>query len=217
MERVDLLELEAAGLHHVERVRRRVAHLGAEGSADIAADRHLESRRLQHPAGQRRRRRFALGAGDGDDAAEEPARRKLDLRDHRHAAPARGLHRRLLRRHAGAEDDEIGGREGLRPVAPQLQLHAESCQRLGFRCLAPRVGKRHVRAPAGEQLRGGQAASRGSRDGDAFAGDVECQIPRHESVQRSLSVARLNNAKMIPTMTKRVITFGSLHPLSSKW
>jgi len=96
-------------------------------------------------------------------------------------------------------------------------VHAETRQRLGFRCLAPRVGKRHVRAPAGEQLRGGQPASRRSRDGDAFARDVECQIPRPESFQRSLSVARLNSAKMTPTITNRVITFGSLHPLSSKW
>src|SRR5437773_5741802 len=79
MERVDLLELEAAGLHHVERVRRRVAHLGAEGGADIAADRHLESRRLEHPAGQRRRRRFALGAGDGDDDGADRDRKSTRL------------------------------------------------------------------------------------------------------------------------------------------
>jgi hypothetical protein len=33
---------------------------------------------------------------------------------------------------------------------------------------------------------------------------------------RSLSVVKLNNAKMIPTMTKREITFGSLQPIASK-
>ena len=33
---------------------------------------------------------------------------------------------------------------------------------------------------------------------------------------RSFNVVRLNSAKMIATMTKREITFGSLHPDSSK-
>ena len=34
---------------------------------------------------------------------------------------------------------------------------------------------------------------------------------------RSFSVVRLNNAKMIATMMNRVITLGSLQPISSKW
>ena len=33
---------------------------------------------------------------------------------------------------------------------------------------------------------------------------------------RNFSVVRLNSAKMIPTMTKREITFGSLQPIASK-
>ena len=32
----------------------------------------------------------------------------------------------------------------------------------------------------------------------------------------SFNVVKLNNAKMIATMTNRVITFGSLHPINSK-
>ena len=34
---------------------------------------------------------------------------------------------------------------------------------------------------------------------------------------RSFKVVRLNSAKMIATITNRVMTFGSLHPMSSKW
>ncbi len=36
------------------------------------------------------------------------------------------------------------------------------------------------------------------------------------SCHRSFNVVRLNNAKMIATITKRVITFGSLQPINSK-
>ena len=94
MERVDLLELKAARLDDVKRVRRRLGHLRAQRRADVAADGHLESGRLEHPPGQRRRRRLALGAGDRDHPALQPSRRELDLRDHRDAAIARRLHRR---------------------------------------------------------------------------------------------------------------------------
>ena len=36
------------------------------------------------------------------------------------------------------------------------------------------------------------------------------------SCHRSFSVVRLHNAKMIATITKRVMTFGSLQPINSK-
>ena len=44
-----------------------------------------ESRRLEHPSGQRRRRRLALRAGDRDQAPLQPARRQFDFGDHGHA------------------------------------------------------------------------------------------------------------------------------------
>ena len=40
-------------------------------------------RRLEHPAGQRRGGRLALGAGDRDDPSGQPARRQLELADDR--------------------------------------------------------------------------------------------------------------------------------------
>ena len=58
-------------------------------------------------------------------------------------------------------------------------------------------------------------AARRTRDGDALAPHVELarRTRRHH---RSFNVVRLNRAKMMPTITKRVMTFGSLHPISSK-
>ena len=37
------------------------------------------------------------------------------------------------------------------------------------------------------------------------------------AAHRSFNVASANSAQMIPTITNRAITFGSLHPISSKW
>ena len=69
------------------------------------------------------------------------------------------------------------------------------------------------RPAAHEQLRRGDTAARRPDDGDALAANGEWAIDRH----RSFSVVRLNSAKMIATITNRVMTFGSLQPISSKW
>ena len=80
MERVDLLELKAARLDDVQRVGRRAADLRAQRRADVAADRHLESGRFEHPPGQRRRRRLPLRAGDRDHAARAASATRARLR-----------------------------------------------------------------------------------------------------------------------------------------
>jgi len=51
--------------------------------------------------------------------------------------------------------------------------------------------------------------SRRPCDGHAFSLHLERHL--------SFNVVKLNKAKMIDTMTKRVITLGSLQPISSKW
>ena len=42
------------------------------------------------------------------------------------------------------------------------------------------------------------------------------RVPIDDFTHRSFNVVRLKSAKMMATMTKRVITFGSLQPRSSK-
>ena len=72
--------------------------------------------------------------------------------------------RRLLGRHAGTQHDQVGAGERLRPVSAELELDAQSAQRLALRRPRSRVGQRHARAAARQQLRGGHAASRRARD-----------------------------------------------------
>ncbi len=94
-------------------------------------------------------------------------------------------------------------------MSAELELDAQLTQPVALGKLGAGIGQRDVGAADGEQLRGGQPASRRPGDGHPFSIDRE----RH----RSFNVVRLNSAKMIAMITKRAITFGSLHPISSKW
>ena len=197
--------------------------LRAERHADVAADQHAASRGLEHPPDQRRRRRLALGAGDRDDRPVQPARRQLELADHR----------RRRRPRARWSSASSGGTPGLVTIrsasrkkpgrgAAELQRDADRAQPV---LAADRRGLRSVsvtlRAARRRAVRGGHAAAGGADDQHALALDGERRRTarwhgrwrRH----RSFSVVRLNSAKRIATIRNRVITFGSLQPMSSKW
>ena len=101
-------------------------------------------------------------------------------------------------------------------VAAQFQLHPRPRKPGGVigRQPRPRVRERYPRPSPREQLSGRHPASRGPDHGDAPADDREHSASRR--THRSFSVVRLKSAKITPTMTNRAITFGSLHPTSSK-
>ncbi len=98
-------------------------------------------------------------------------------------------------------------------MAAELELDADRPQPLFLVEPIAHVGQRHRGAAADQQLRGRQAAARRTGDGDALAANGERTVCRH----LSFNVVRLNSAKMIARITNRVITFGSLQPISSKW
>ena len=107
-----------------------------------------------------------------------------------------------------------------RSVAAELELHAETSQRLCLRHLGPHLGQRHL----ARRRASSSAAAIPLRAAPATVTRFPCTsnspatVPHAHppSPHRSLSVVRLNNAKMIPTMTKREITLGSLQPIASK-
>src|SRR5438128_600326 len=98
-------------------------------------------------------------------------------------------------------------------MTSELHHNARGTHRRGFGDLRAHIGHGHARTAARQQLGRRDAASRRPCDGDALAVHVKAHFHLH----RSFSVARLNNAKMIATITNREMTFGSLHPMSSKW
>jgi hypothetical protein len=97
-------------------------------------------------------------------------------------------------------------------VSAEFQGHAGRPQAILVVNPLSQVGQRDVRPTSNEQLRSGDTAPRRTHDGHAPAPDGERTAVGH----LSFNVVKLNNAKMIARMRNRVITFGSLQPISSK-
>ena len=97
-------------------------------------------------------------------------------------------------------------------MAAELQIHPARAKALLVLETIAQVRQDDGRSAPHEQLRRRHSTARRTDDGDALAADGEWAIDRH----LSFNVVRLNNAKMIATMTNRVMTFGSLHPINSK-
>jgi len=195
----------------VQRLGCRFADLRAERQADVSADRHFEAGRFKDPPGESRRGRFAFRPRDRDHPTLQPSRRELDFPDDRNPLRFGAGNHRLLGRYTGAENDEVRGLECLRLVAAELELDTKLPQRVGPIEVGADVRHRDMRAAAGQQFGGRDAAAGRARDGHALVPDVE----RH-SRHRSFNVANENRPKMIATITNRVITFGSLQPINSK-
>ena len=172
MERIGRLQLKAAHLDDVERVRRRVGHLGAQRRADVAADNGLETSRGEHAPGERRGRGLSFRPRNRHDAPRQPARGQLDFTNDRNAGRACGGHLRLGQRHTGTHDDQIGRVEDFCRMCTELEGDACLAQpRLVLRAIerGPKIGQRDARAAAGDEQRRGNAAAGAADNGDLLA------------------------------------------------
>ena len=120
MERLDALELKAAGFDDMNRVFRRLIDLRAERMTDVAADQHAMTASFEHAPRQRGGGRLPFRPGDRNHASPQPARRQLEHRSHigrPRLVPAeqRPLRRSFERQRALHFEQ---GTERLRPGAP---------------------------------------------------------------------------------------------------
>ena len=165
---------------------------------------------LEHPPHEHHRRRLALGPGHRHDAPPQPAAGQLELADEGNAPPPDLVEDRQPGRHAGAQHHEISPRQRVGPVSAELELDAGVLQapdRLGD--LGAPLGQDHARAAGREELRRRHAAARRPHHHDRRA-------PHGKCTHRSFRVARLKQAKTTAAIRNRLITFGSLHPISSQ-
>ena len=112
---------------------------------------------------------------------------------------------------ARAQDDEVGAQEGFEPVAARLELDAPVRQKGG---------------PAGPELPGLLFADPDPRppaeekpaQGFARPGEADDQdlLILEFHVHLNFSVVRLNRAKTMARIQKRMTTFSSGQPMSSK-
>src|SRR3954464_8312499 len=95
----------------------------------------------------------------------------------------------------------------------ELERDARFPKPIRIRDVIAKIRERDRGTSPHQELRRRDAAAGGPDDGHALAAHGEAFGARH----RSLRVVRLNKANTIAVMRKRVMTFGSLHPISSKW
>ncbi len=96
-------------------------------------------------------------------------------------------------------------------MTAKFERDAGLAQAVGVLDRGPRVGEDDGGAAAHEQFGGGDAAAGGADDHHLLATNGE-----RSRAHRSFKVVRLKRAKMIEAIRKRVMTFGSLQPISSK-
>ncbi len=156
-------------------------------------------------ATKRRDRALAVGAGDADHRRAHVAGKEFDVAEHFDAAIPRRPRDRLLERQPRGHQHLRGSVEQrqIEAAEPQVELIREIAEIGESRRRAARIGGAH-RDAALRQV--AQAGNPGFAEADDDA--------MH---QRIFKVARPNNMSTKLMIQKRTITFGSAHPLSSKW
>ena len=193
--------------------RRQFEH----GHADIAAHLGRASRLAQDMRDQRRRRRLAVGAGDGDQRRVGRARRpfageKLDIADHLDAGCARALHGPVRlgmgQRHAGRENK----RGKVAPVGGvEIDRRKARFAGAGARCFVVIPGgDLHAAGDERAQRRQAGAAETEQRDAPT-AKDRDRSHPH-----LSLRVERPTIASTKAMIQKRMTICGSDQPSCSK-
>ena len=98
-------------------------------------------------------------------------------------------------------------------MSTECEPHTSVAQRALFWNLGACIRQRDRRTTTHQQFCCGNPASSGADHRHALAMHGESTLAGH----LSFKVVRLNSAKMIAMMMNRVITLGSLQPMSSKW
>ncbi len=107
MEGLDRLQLKAADLQHHPGVVGGLIDEGDRRRADVSADQRLAPASGDDLARQRRGRRLAVGAGDGDDLAFQEACRQFHFADDRNTERTRLYQLRNIEGNAGTDHDQV--------------------------------------------------------------------------------------------------------------
>jgi hypothetical protein len=157
------LELEAARLDDVHRVRRRRLDLRTERHPDVPADEHGLPRGREHAGDDRRRGRLALRAGDRDHAPLQPSRGEFEFPDDLDATLARSLEQRSVERHAWTGHDQVGHIERSRRVPSELEVDARVAETVHPVEGPPHLAQHDGRSPTREQFGGRDTAASGAQ------------------------------------------------------
>ena len=210
---VDLIGRTFNDMGAARRRRRQVENR----HADVAAHRDFAPGLFQHMGDERRGRRFAVGAGDGDERRVRRSRaalahKEFDVPNNRNPRSVRKVDRpmglRMGQRHAGREHKHL-------KAAPIGASEIDQRDAGGFRAL-PRgrvvIPRSHFRAPCDKRPRRRQPRAAEAEEGDALPAQALDRNHRH----LSLSEARPTIASTNAMIQKRITICGSDQPSCSK-
>ncbi len=146
------LELEAGQLEHDPVPRRHLVQAVENGVADVAADEDRPIAGCKNGAGERGRRRLAVGAGDADDRPGAQAQEQVDLAGNLDAPPSRVIQELGIPLHTRAGIHDVDTCQHRIVVAPKLFFNAgrQQSQRIAQLRLALHVDDAHAFARPGE-------------------------------------------------------------------
>ena len=186
--------------------------------ADIAAHLHVESGGSQQMRGQRRRGRFAVGAGDGDERRDCGALRRRS-RQNSSMSPITST---AAARASPTVQCGAGWVSGTPGASTSAAIFDQSTWR---RSAVGNAGAGRLRdrvrivvpaddvGPAGEQRAGADQ----SRAAEPEHGDLSAGEAGDRDHQRSFSVDRPTSASTTEMIQNRITICGSVQPFCSKW
>ena len=212
---IDLIGRALDDVNAARRWRRKRQDRGA----DIAANLRVHAGRCRKMRNQRRRRRLAVGAGDGDERrvgrdAAALAAEQFDVADHLDAGFLRELdgpmRRRMGERNAGRQHQ----RRELRPISA-AQIGGRDAGGVGLRhALRIVVVGDDIGAAGHERAGARQPRAAQPEHGDLFAGKGRDR--NHDESYRSFKVDSPASASTTETIQNRMTICGSVQPSCSK-
>ena len=182
-------------------------HLG-EGRAEISARRATETRVLKNAPYNAGGRGLAVGAGDADNFSIVVSRCEFHLADNLARVRCKRGDIGSVGVDAGAHDQQFAMHAA--PgffIRMRMERHAFGHARKGL--IAGSIPNRHLRAFAQCKHGSGPATATRTQNGNMFSG-------KRHGHQTIFKMARPNSASMIDRIQKRMITWLSCQPSSSK-
>ena len=193
-------ELKAGEFQDDRGAGRGLCHQVRDGYADVAADKRGTPGVLEDVADKRGGGGLTIGAGDADDMALQLLRGKFEFAGNASAPGSGAFENRQFQRDAGRLNEQV--------EAIGIGLELGGLREIGLGGLRAVIGDDNMGAPRAQEFRGGQTGLAAADDKGPFVGEI-----RH----RSLSVVSAKRAMMRPMIQKRMMTFDSGQPRSSKW
>ena len=195
----DGVQLKTADFDHIDRGGRRGVHQSAHRRSDVSANLNRLACGLKNLSNQSGRRGLAVRSCDRDDVALQISGRQFEFADDGNTFRARRCQRWNVQRHTRADDNFICLEKAFDSVLTRFPRNPEASSSPDAAGFPESVTNTDFPRLLKEPCR---------------RNTTSCHT--HHNNHLNFNVDRLNNAKINATIQNRMMTFDSVHPISSK-